>query len=112
MKSPIVRGNAASSDMVNGSMPSSSSSLATRIAKPSESKPVSCRDRSSSSGGSVTFCSAATCCIAEIIFNLIDMDRSIFHQIEKAHDSAHIWKVTSPVADLLAPLVNPRLQPS
>ena len=33
MKSPIVRGKLASSDMVNGSMPRSSSSRATRMAK-------------------------------------------------------------------------------
>src|ERR1700730_17318062 len=70
----MVDGKAASSAMVNGSMPRSSSSRATRIANASESNPVSCSDRSSWSGGSVTFCSSAICCIAEKILDLTDME--------------------------------------
>src|SRR6266702_2384835 len=43
------------------------------MANASESNPVSFSDRSSSSGGSVTFCSSAICFIAEKIFDLTDM---------------------------------------
>src|SRR4051812_42317772 len=60
--------------MVNGSMPRSSSSRATRIANASESNPVSCSGKSSWSGGSVTFCSSAICCSAEKILDLTDME--------------------------------------
>src|SRR4029453_5198783 len=54
-------------------MPSSSSSRATRMANASESNPISFSGRSSSSGGSVTFCSSAICFIAEKIFDLTDI---------------------------------------
>ena len=37
-------------------------------------EPGSCSDRSSWSGGSVTFCSSAICCIAEKILDLTDME--------------------------------------
>src|ERR1700730_11476498 len=86
MKSPIVRGNVASSDTVNGSMPRSSSSRATRIAKLSESKPVSWSDRSSTSGDSVTCCSTAICCIADTILDLTDMDYFTFYYGSISHD--------------------------
>src|SRR3569623_1650774 len=69
----MVAGKAASSEMVKGATPVSSSSRATRMAKASESKPVSCRDRSSVSSGSVTCCSMAICLIASITLDLVDM---------------------------------------
>src|ERR1700721_1174773 len=106
MKSPIVRGKLASSDMVNGSMPRSSSSRATRMANPSESKPVSCRDRSSSSGGRVTCCSTAICCIAEIILNLVDMDCFAFSLNCENGMIERKYETIRSCPDLSRPLVN------
>src|SRR5690348_13485906 len=64
--------------MVNGSTPRSSSSRATRIANASESKPVSWSERSSSRGGSATFCSSAICCIAAKIVDRTDIYYLVF----------------------------------
>src|SRR4051795_8723730 len=63
--------------MVKGSTPVSSSRRATRMAKASESKPVSCRDRSSESSGSGTCCSLAICWIDSITLDLTDMAGSL-----------------------------------
>src|SRR4030095_8248511 len=45
-----------------------------------ESNPVSWSDSSSWSGGSVTFCSSAICCIAEKILDLTDMEHLTSHE--------------------------------
>src|SRR5438874_2519099 len=71
MKSPNVTGNWTSSDALNGSMPSESSSRATTIAKASESRPDSMSGRSSVSSDSLWRCSFATCSNCEMIVVLM-----------------------------------------
>src|ERR1700737_3118909 len=88
--------------MVNGSMPRSSSRRATRIANASESNPVSGSGRSSWSGGSVTFCSSAICCIAEKILDLTDMEhltsqeKRLFEPMLESDSGLHDVRVDGP----------------
>src|SRR6185437_1532612 len=86
MKSPTVSGNVASSAIVNGSIPRSSSSRATRIANASESKPVSCNDNPSSRDGNVICCSSAICFMAAKILSFTDIEYS-FSQPNLKHNA-------------------------
>src|SRR3954447_4215637 len=73
MKSPSVTGNATSSESVNGSNPSVSSSRATTMASASESRPESSSTRSSVSGGSARWWLSATARISAMTDALMDM---------------------------------------
>src|SRR5437899_3113097 len=77
MKSPSVTGYAASSDSVKGSVPSVSSSRATRIAIARESRPESRSTRSSLNGGSVLPFSSAICRTCEITVDFTDINPSL-----------------------------------
>src|SRR5438046_5725391 len=65
-----------SSVSVNGSRPKTSSSLGTRIAIPSESRPDSSKTRSSVRAGRIFFFSPAICWISEITVDFIDIRSS------------------------------------
>src|SRR5262244_879601 len=92
--------------MVNGSIPRSSSSRATRIAKASESNPVSCSERSSVSGGRLTFCSAAISFIAAMILNFVDMGWLAFCKNCRGASYGANVKQRRKGTETLPPLVN------